>query len=279
MLWRSAEALFSAAGHGCLRACPKFAHCMRQRWGLRMNLLLFSEQELRGGELLLTDFRAGHIRSVLALQPGGAVRLGMINGRLGQGAVLSIDDAEVRLAVTLEREPPPLPQTELILALPRPIMLQRILKQAATLGVRSVHLIRSAKVEKSFFHSPALLPEKIRERLLEGLTQAAVDTRLPEVRVHPLFSTFIRDVLPELKGCRLLANPGVPATLPDVFPADGGRILLAVGPEGGWTEHELRCLTGQGFTAFSMGGRILHVDTAAAVLLGQLELLRTMSAA
>lgn len=243
-----------------------------------MNLLLFAQDELADGLLLLHDFRAEHIRRVLRLAAGDSLRLGMINGRLGQGTVLSLDSEAVTLAVQLEREPPPPPLTELILALPRPIMLQRILKQAATLGVRRIHLIRSAKVEKSFFHSPALLPEKIRERLLEGLTQAAVDTFLPEVLIHPLFSTFVRDVLPEIDGCRLLAHPGVTADLPEVFP-NSGRVLLAVGPEGGWTEHEVRCLLEQGFTAFNMGGRILHVDTAAAVLLGQMQLLREMPTA
>ncbi|WP_417916360.1 16S rRNA (uracil(1498)-N(3))-methyltransferase [Candidatus Electronema sp. JC] len=243
-----------------------------------MNLLLFSQDELVDSLLLLHDFRSEHIRRVLGLAAGDSLRLGMINGRLGHGTVLSIDAETVTLAVQLDREPPPPPPVELILALPRPIMLQRILKQAATLGVWRIHLIRSAKVEKSFFHSPALLPEKIRERLLEGLTQAAVDTRLPEVRVHPLFSTFVQDTLPELNGCRLLAHPGVSANLPEVFPKNGERVLLAVGPEGGWNEHELRCLSGQGFTAFNMGGRILHVDTAVAVLLGQLQLLREMAA-
>lgn len=241
-----------------------------------MNLLLFAQEELADSCLRLSGTRAEHIRQVLGLAAGDSLRLGMINGRLGQGTVLSMDSEAVTLAVSLDREPPPMPLTELILALPRPIMLQRILKQAATLGVRRIHLIRSAKVEKSFFHSPALLPEKIRERLLEGLTQAAVDTRLPDVLVHPLFSAFVRDVLPDLDGCRLLAHPGVPAALPAVFPGNGGRVLLAVGPEGGWTEHEVSCLLEQGFAAFNMGSRILHVDTAVAVLLGQLELLRTL---
>lgn len=240
-----------------------------------MNLVLFAEQELRSGILRLTDFRAEHIRKVLGLKLGDRLRLGMINGRLGQGTVLSCDAAAVQIAVQLDREPPPVPPVELILALPRPIMLQRILKQAATLGAARIHLIRSAKVEKSFFHSPALLPEKITERLLEGLAQAAVDTRLPEVRIHPQFKVFIQDVVPELDGCGLLAHPNVSANLPQVFPQERDlRILLAIGPEGGWNDFEVGCFLEQGFAAFSLGSRILHVDTAAAVLLGQLQLLR-----
>jgi RsmE family RNA methyltransferase len=245
-----------------------------------MNLVLFAEHELKAENLLtLSDFRAEHIRRVLGLAVGDSLRLGMINGRLGRGTVVSIDAEAVTIAAQLDREPPPVPPVELILALPRPIMLQRILKQAATLGVRRIHLLRSAKVEKSFFHSPALLPEKIRERLLEGLTQAAVDTRLPEIFIHSQFKAFVQDVVPELTGCGLLAHPGMTATLPEVFPRSRKeRILLAVGPEGGWNDFEVNCFLEQGFAAFSLGSRILHVDTAVTVLLGQLELLRQMTA-
>lgn len=242
-----------------------------------VNLLLFAEKELDDTVLRLTDFRAEHIRTVLRLQPGHSLRLGMINGRLGQGTILSLDSIAVRISVQLDREPPPPPKIELILALPRPIMIQRILKQAATIGVARICLIRSAKVEKSFFHSPVLHPEKITERLLEGLAQAAADTRLPQVSIHPQFKAFVQDIVPQFEGCGLLAHPGVSASLPKVFPEQPDqRILLAVGPEGGWNDFELGCFLEQGFVAFSLGSRILHVDTAVAVLLGQVQLLQTL---
>jgi 16S rRNA (uracil1498-N3)-methyltransferase len=244
-----------------------------------MNLILFAEQELHGNILRLIDFRAEHIRKILALKPGDNLRIGMINGKIGQGTILHIDKAAVRIAVELHQEPSPAPFVELILALPRPIMLQRILKQAATLGVARIHLIRSAKVEKSFFQSPALLPEKINERLLEGLMQAAVDTRLPEVCLHPQFKVFVQDIIPHLEGCKVLAHPNINASLPEVFPkGPEQRILLAVGPEGGWNDFEITCFLAQGFTAFSLGARILHVDTAVAVLLGQLQVLQQVMA-
>ncbi len=244
-----------------------------------MNLVLFAEQELNGNILHLADFRAEHIRKILGLKLGDSLRIGMINGKLGQGTILSLDST-VSIAVQLDREPPPPPSIELILALPRPIMLQRILKQAATLGVARIHLIRSAKVEKSFFHSPALLPEKINERLVEGLMQAAIDTRLPEVYIHSQFNVFVQDVVPQLEGYRLLAHPHVSAILPEVFPQkQNQRILLAVGPEGGWNDFEVNCFLAQGFAAFSLGARILHVDTAVAVLLGQLQVLQMLYAA
>ncbi|MCI5208255.1 MAG: 16S rRNA (uracil(1498)-N(3))-methyltransferase, partial [Candidatus Electrothrix sp. ATG2] len=183
----------------------------------------------------------------------------------------------VKLEVVLDREPPPRPELELILALPRPIMLQRILKQATVLGVRRFHLIRSAKVEKSFFQTPVLEPEKIKRLLVEGLAQA-VDTRLPEVLVHHRFKPFVQDVVPTLTGHGLLAHPDIGATLPEVFPgrAKQKKILLAIGPEGGWNNFEVDCFLSQGFSAFTMGERILHVDTAVVALLAQLRILKTL---
>ena len=240
-----------------------------------MNLILFEEHELKADRLLLTGKRAEHIRTILRPACGDTLRVGMVNGRIGRGDVRSLESSVVELVVQLERDPLPVPATELILALPRPIMLQRILKQATVLGVRRFHLIRSARVEKSFFHSPVLQPEKIRTLLLEGLSQA-VDTRLPEVTIHHRFKPFVQDEVPKLTGQGLIAHPGIAETLVQVFPDDLSRknnILLAIGPEGGWNDFELSCFYEQGFCGFSMGSRILHVDTAVVALLAQVQLL------
>ena len=246
-----------------------------------MNLLLFEQQEvngLHGDRLVLTDHRAEHIRTVLKRTIGDTLRIGMVNGRIGRGKILRLDGSAVELEVKLDGEPPSPPEVELILALPRPIMLQRILKQATVMGVYRFHLIRSAKVEKSFFQTPVLEPEKIRELLLEGLTQA-VDTRLPEVLIHKRFKPFVQDIVPTLSGQGLLAHPGATAELPEVYPKSGGKekILLAIGPEGGWNDFEVENFLAQGFAGVSLGKRILHVDTAVVALLAQLQLMRRIS--
>ncbi|MCI5227370.1 MAG: RsmE family RNA methyltransferase, partial [Candidatus Electrothrix sp. AX2] len=179
-----------------------------------MNILLFEQHELdrsNTNRLVLTDHRARHIHTVLMSKPGDTLRIGKVNGKMGQGKIISMDDHSVELEVQLSPvncPAPPLPEVELILALPRPIMLQRIVKQATVMGVRRFHLIRSAKVEKSFFQTPVLQPDKIKELLLEGLTQA-VDTRLPEVLIHHRFKPFVQDTVPTLIGDGLLAQLGV----------------------------------------------------------------------
>jgi RsmE family RNA methyltransferase len=186
----------------------------------------------------------------------------------------------VELEVNLAKTPPEEPLIELILALPRPIMLQRILKQATVLGVRRFHLIRSNRVQKSFFQTNLLQPEKLMEILVQGLEQT-VDTRLPEVLVHHRFMPFVKDIVPTLKSpCRLLADPNERLTLPELYSAGkiSGSFSLAIGPEGGWSQHEVRQFAQAGFHCFAMGNRILHVDTAVVALLSQIRLLHELSA-
>ncbi|WP_321283880.1 16S rRNA (uracil(1498)-N(3))-methyltransferase [uncultured Vibrio sp.] len=239
-----------------------------------MNLLLIQSDELVDGEVILSGRRAEHLVKVLKVAPGDTIRLGLVQGLIGSGRVLAVEEAGVRLSVELTQAPESALHVELILALPRPIMLQRIIKQATVLGVRRFHLIRSRRVEKSFFHSPVLEPEKIRNLLLEGMEQA-MDTWLPEVQIHHQFKPFIEDVLPTLEGQGLIADPGGSGTLGGipVTGEQGQRLLLAVGPEGGWSDYELSRFAECGFYGFTMGNRILHVDTAVVSLLAQLHLL------
>lgn len=244
-----------------------------------MNLLLVEQRELQEGMLALTGRRAAHLREVLRVEPGSVVRLGVVNGPKGRGEVLSVGEDAVRLQVELSDELPAAPGVELILALPRPIMLQRIFKQGTVMGLRRLHLIRSRRVEKSYFASPVLTPEKTRALILEGMEQA-MDTWMPEVHIYRQFRPFVEDVLPRIQGRGIIAHPQTEAGLADVFtpPVPDCPLLLAIGPEGGWNDYEVKTFISRGFLPFSMGSRILHVDTAVVALMAQLDLLTQLRA-
>lgn len=242
-----------------------------------MNLLLFDIEELDGNLLKITGRRYAHLTGILKVAVGDTVRVGAINGTAGEGRVRRIDSGRVELEVQLAEKPCCTHEVELVLALPRPIMLQRILKQATVMGVRRFHLIRSRRVEKSFFQSPVLKPDKIRLLLLEGMEQA-MDTHLPEVTIHTRFKPFVEDVVPQMTGTGLIAHPDSSICLHGVHQRLDRKlpIVLAIGPEGGWSDYELERFTEMGFAAFSMGSRILHVDTAVVALLAQLQLLHDL---
>jgi RsmE family RNA methyltransferase len=69
-------------------------------------------------------------------------------------------------------------------------------------------------------------------------------------------------------GLRLVADPAASrSTSTLVRESVKERILLAVGPEGGWNAFELDLLEAHGFQSVSMGPRTLRTDTACIALL------------
>jgi len=247
-----------------------------------MNLILFEPSEISADlSVHLDDRRSRHIIDVLGSQPGERLKAGIINGPVGSAEIISITKDKKRAAVILrfsaEGPVPQPPFCDLILGLVRPIMLKKILAQAASLGVGRIFLINANRVEKSFFSANLLKDERYRTYLIEGLEQAK-DTCLPQVSIHERFRPFVEDFMPAIAytySRMLVAHPEAGQGLKQaVDPATGGRTLLAVGPEGGWVDFEIDKFIEQDFVPVSMGERVLRTDTAVVALLAQLMVLR-----
>ncbi|MGF1464613.1 MAG: 16S rRNA (uracil(1498)-N(3))-methyltransferase [Sandaracinaceae bacterium] len=230
------------------------------------------ERSARRGTVRLRDRRARHLIDVLGVTPGATVRVGLLDGPLGEGEVIAVGRGEVSLRCRFERGVPPRPRVDLLLAMPRPKVLKRLWAPLASLGVGRVLLTRAEKVEKAYFDSHAVDPSRIRPRLLEGLEQA-LDTRLPEVEVHRRFRPLVQDRLPELGPYerRLVADPAYAASSRSAVRGVAGRALLGVGPEGGWTDVERDLLEAQGFVGVGLGPRVLRTDVAVVALLALLR--------
>ncbi|OJH40833.1 16S rRNA (uracil(1498)-N(3))-methyltransferase [Cystobacter ferrugineus] len=245
-----------------------------------MNLLLLHDSDfLPDGTVQMTGRRAQHAREILRAEPGETLRVGKLGGLVGTGEVLENSPGLLRLRVSLTEPPPPRAGVDLVLAIPRPKALKRVLPAVAQLGVDRVVLVNAARVEKSYFDSKVLEGDFVAELLLQGLEQAR-DTRLPEVLVRERFRPFVEDELDSLFGTealRLLPHPPAAEPLSRVGVQAAPRVVLAVGPDGGWVPFEADLLARHGFHPFSLGPRILRVETAVPVLLGQLALLRAES--
>jgi RsmE family RNA methyltransferase len=205
----------------------------------------------------------------------------VVNGPFGTGEILAIrgtgKNAEVVLHFSAQGNHPEPPAVDLILGLVRPIMLKRILAQATSLGVGRIYLINANRVEKSFFGANLLKNDNYRSYLIQGLEQAK-DTRLPQVTIHERFKPFVEDFIPKVAGNygrMLVAHPEESQHLKRIL-GDGfaGRMLLAIGPEGGWVDFEVRKFIELSFVPVSLGRRVLRTDTAVVALLAQLLLLR-----
>lgn len=244
-----------------------------------MNILLFNDTDRCSGggsgqdsfDISITGERLVQLQSLLARHPRGQaaghfIRVGELGGRVGKGEVLSSGAERVLIRVTLQALPAPKLPVTLILALPRPKMLRRILRLVSELGVPELHLINAMRVEKSYWQSPALAPEVMRAYLMQGIMQTG-DTVLPQVSVHRSFKQFVERRLESIVGEHkfLVAHPGdfpLCSTVAGVSPS-----CLAVGPEGGFTASEVDHFQACRAQCVSLGSRVLRVETALPVVL------------
>lgn len=233
-----------------------------------MNRIIFEQHETApDGTVALTGTRAEHLRTFLHAHPGQRIKAGQLNGPIGTAEILDV----TRECVVLRpdcREPSLQPWFDLVLAVPRPRAMKRLWAQLAAMGAGQIWLVNAAKVEKSYFSSHCLREEEYRPLLIDGLMQAGT-TPLPAVEILQRLSA-LPEHLPA-DAPRLLAHPGAIAR-PNLS-ACGARCrpVLAIGPDGGWTDDECAFFFANGFSPFSLGGRPLRTDTACIALIAVLQ--------
>lgn len=235
-----------------------------------MNLiLLLPDDDIDStGRVRLRGRRLKHVQDVHRAAAGDELRVGLLGGRIGSGRVLLLTPDVLEMEISLDRAPPaPLPLT-LILTLPRPKVLRRVLRTASAMGVKRIVLLNARRVEKSYWQSPYLETAAMNEQLLLGLEQAR-DTLLPELLIRPLFKPFVEDELPGLvrNTLALVAHP----TALEECPRNTDRpVTLAIGPEGGFIPYEVEKLAGCGLIPIRLGERTLTTEMAVPALLSRL---------
>ncbi|WP_068824586.1 16S rRNA (uracil(1498)-N(3))-methyltransferase [Pseudomonas sp. BMS12] len=234
-----------------------------------MNLLLLEDADFITAErAVLSGRRLKHLHEVHGAASGDTLRVGRVGGLMGRGTLLSLNEQQAELHVELDQPPPTKLPLTLLLALPRPKMLKRTLQTIAAMGVPRLVLLNSYRVEKSFWQTPFLTPEAIREQLILGLEQAR-DTLLPEVLIEKRFKPFVEDRLPQI-AAGTLGLVGHPGDFPACPRAVEQPVTLAIGPEGGWIPYEVEKLQEAGLQPVQLGARILRVETAVPALLARL---------
>ena len=238
-----------------------------------MNRILFEKHEIVDGVATFGGARAEHVLGVLHGEVGQTLKTGEVNGGIGTGEIVEIvrgaSSAEARISVKVCHDQMSLrPWVDLILAPPRPRVMKRLLPQLAAMGVGRIVLVGAKKVEKDFWGATLLKEENYRPLLVDGLMQAGTSV-VPRMETRRNFRRFVGDELDALfpTANRVVGHPGGAPNAPAQKP---GRLLLAVGPEGGWTDDEVSLLESHGFSRYSLGSRILRTDTALVALLARL---------
>ena len=222
-----------------------------------------------------------HVNQVLGAKVGDTLKIGQLEGHLGTAIIADITPECILLnAVNLTTAPPPKLNLTVVLALPRPKVLRRLIMDMTALGVRDIILINSYRTQKSYWQSPML--NRLDEFILEGLQQG-VDTVAPHISLQKRFKPFVEDELAQLITNRaIVAHPYSELSFSQYVqqqlesyqsPHSSVSSLLPsmvfIGAEGGWIDYEVELLARQSCQAVHIGERILRTEAAVNAILGQ----------
>ncbi len=227
-----------------------------------------------GTQIICHQEQVRHIKEVLKSKVGDTLNVGWLGGNLGRATIVKIDSDHIILdEIILDRKPPSKLNLTVVLALPRPKVLRRLIMDMTALGVNQIIIVNSYRTQKSYWQSPLL--ERIDEFVFEGLQQA-IDTVPPTITFQKRFKPFVEDAFPALlaDGKGLVAHPYAAQSFKGYLEALKSQKhytmpeVLCVGAEGGWIDYEVDLLCKQGCQAVSLGERILRTETVVSVLLG-----------
>lgn len=233
-----------------------------------MNIVLLESEQCQAEQWMIDSPRQlQHIHQHLALEVGDTLKVGIRSGQRYLTRVLSISAEQLELEPLEAQDPPAKLPVTLIVAMPRPKVLRRLIMDSVSLGVEKIILLHSYRVDKSYWQSPFL--RQLDDYVTLGLEQAG-DTIAPEIEIFKRFKPFVEDVLPQYiseQRPAFLAHPYTEEVMP--FACEQGCTLI-IGPEGGFIPYEVDLFMKNGAQAMSLGSRILRTETAISYILGRL---------
>ena len=233
-----------------------------------MNLIILDKKDIRDNKVEITGKKLEHILTYIKPSVGDTLRTGILNGLMGEGVVIDVKNQKLTLDLTIENPPPaPLP-LKLIFAMPRPKVLKRVIQHATSMGIKEIYIIKTWRVDKSYWESPVLNPANLKSQMIKGLEQGK-DTVMPVIQIRKRFKPLVEDELPSIirDTLAIVAHPESEDPCPHKVETP---VTIALGPEGGFIPYEIEALQNIGFKAVSLGERILRVETALPFLTGRL---------
>lgn len=232
-----------------------------------MNIVLLPQHNLNLDTLRIDDARQlSHLKQHLNLKQGDLLKVGVWNHARYLTEVVEAKDDAVTVKILNQQDLPQKLPVTLIIALPRPKVLRRLIMDAVTLGVQKIVLLHSYRVDKSYWQTPFL--NKIDEYVQLGLEQAG-DVIAPEIILEQRFKPFVEDRLAVWTQLNptFVGHPYADVRAPVAF---NQPCQLMIGPEGGFIPYEIDMLEKNGCQTVTLGNRILRTETAMPYLLGRL---------
>lgn len=233
-------------------------------------LILESSEQIAEGRFKIVDNeKLKHIQEVLKCSKGDRIKVCFLNKSLNTAEIVNIDESSLLLELKKE-SPKKEPWCKLLIGLSRPPTCQKLIEHGSTMGVSHFHFFKAELSEKSYAGSKLFKEKKYETFLRYGLSQSSQYYKLPEVTVapHPSQKDF------ENIEQKFILSPFGEKWFNDYEIDFNKKIILAIGPERGWTSNEVDMFKNQGFKEVVISDATLRVETAVYSSLSQLELLK-----
>ena len=209
-----------------------------------MNIVLLDPRQTQSEFWTISAKRqVEHLTTHVDVQVGDTLKVGIRDGKRYLTQIVSISDERIQLKALQEESVPAKHPVTLIVAMPRPKVLRRLMMDAVTLGVEKIILLHSYRVDKSYWQTPFL--QQLDQYVTLGLEQAG-DTIAPKIELYKRFKPFVEDVLPTMISTErpaYVAHPYAVQRMPAGIDHD---CSIIIGPEGGFIPYEIDLLIKNG---------------------------------
>jgi 16S rRNA (uracil1498-N3)-methyltransferase len=232
---------------------------------------IYQQQTLHSGEIhRLSKEATHHLMRVLRLPLGTEFIL--FNGEGGEfkAKIISLEKATAWVEIgefsAVNRESPL--HSILMQTVVRPEKMDYVLQKAVELGVTQI-----VPLVTEYCALPKLSAERWEKRLAHwrGILISACEqsgrTQIPTLSRAVSFRTALQEIKADV--CVILTPNTTQTSLSRT--KSSHRVAICVGPEGGWSETELKQASTAGYLALSLGPRILRTETAGLVALTLLQ--------
>ncbi len=166
-------------------------------------------------------------------------------------------DCDAEPSERVDREPAR--AIHLGIALPKPDRARELIERLTELGVKSVTPLTAERTQRP--PSDSLL-EKLRRGVIEACKQCGRNELLQILPTQSATDFFASSD----EETRLIAHRLGRVDDHSMWRMKSSTVIAAIGPEGGWTDNEVRLATDHGFEPINLGKRIYRVETAATVM-------------
>lgn len=213
---------------------------------------------IEGDRAWLTGDNADHLARVLRAKPGQQFDISTQN-TVRVGTIVSISTNQVEFELGDPVESAPLPEISVLLSIFKFDRLEWALEKLTELGVARILQVIARRTEPHLAKAAEKRVERWRKIALEAAQQARRQAP-PEIPAP----VSLKKAIQAISGCRIvLSELPEAAPLKSVLAECKSPVVLAFGPEGGWTAEELQLFKENGWEAASLGNTILRAETAA----------------